>query len=1097
MASDRVGELCRGEICNPQLQQTCRDRIHWMCAHVRGERILDVGCSQGIATFLLGQEGYQVIGVDIDPAAIEFAQQELAGYPESIQNKIKFQLVVPPGLPFEDASFDFVLLGEVLERLSRPELMLAEVRRVLKPGGTVAITTPFGVHPDPGHAHTFYLGQFLQAVEPFFQTSQLRILDRYICYTGLLAKPAGEQAGGSVSAERLLQLSEEAFKLAELAYLKRIEARESKCKTLSREVAALNADVRTSRNEITKLSNRLATAERWHGNTVQLVQQLESLMDKYSVNGDLARISQRTKRIAAKISGDADTVYEFAALGGVIHDLFEALSARSNTKKQEFDSQLRHAAQEYADELRRVNESHCKREGELQRVIKSKTNQIDQLRRAEKKVQQLQAHANRQAETINYFKEELKLKQKEIRYCLGDVFVKAATSPTGLVLLPYRFVRLFIEGLRRRGERHQAGEDEDSHQAESTKNLATPQESTPESNTAPQTVAATANATTGSPISDTASTASSAIATPSKSDQPGSQPMCFQPVLAPDREPRLALKAAVIMDEFTYECFKGECELMRITPQDWKNTLSQARPDFLFVESAWKGNGGTWSSRLTRAHLIPDNPLFALVDWCKAHNIPTVFWNKEDPPNFKHFIDVAKRFDYIFTTDAHCIERYRRQVEHDRVYALPFAAQAAIHNPIGPAQPLYGNLCFAGTYYAKRHADRRGDIDLLLKPAISRGLVIFDRMHGSAHCDYYRFPPEYQQCIHGALPYPEMVDAYKRFAVFLNVNSVKDSPTMFSRRVFELLACGTPVISTYALGIEKLLGHESVALVETAEEAEEWMDALINNPELRDRMVLRAQRRIFHEHTYQQRMEFILEQIGIKIERPPRGVSVITCINRPDQLENAIANYKRQLWPEKELVLVLNGEDFVLDDVHRRLESVPNARTIQLPESSSLGECLNTAVEESRLPYWTRFDQDNFYAENFLTDLMAAFVYSTADIVGKCTYYTYLEDSRCLALRFPNQEHRYVKFLSGSAMIMARRVFDEVRFPGQRTGGDAEFLKDCVEKGFKLYSADRFNYVARRVTASDEHTQEITDDEYLRECHVISHTDDYRGHVIA
>ena len=52
----------------------------------------------------------------------------------------------------------------------------------------------------------------------------------------------------------------------------------------------------------------------------------------------------------------------------------------------------------------------------------------------------------------------------------------------------------------------------------------------------------------------------------------------------------------------------------------------------------------------------------------------------------------------------------------------------------------------------------------------------------------------------GELPYDQMLAAYKMYKVFLNVNSVIDSPTMCARRVFELSACSTPVVSGLVQG---------------------------------------------------------------------------------------------------------------------------------------------------------------------------------------------------------------------------------------------------------------------------------------------------------
>ena len=51
-----------------------------------------------------------------------------------------------------------------------------------------------------------------------------------------------------------------------------------------------------------------------------------------------------------------------------------------------------------------------------------------------------------------------------------------------------------------------------------------------------------------------------------------------------------------------------------------------------------------------------------------------------------------------------------------------------------------------------------------------------------------------------------MLTAYRCYDVMLNVNTVTGSPTMFSRRVFESLACGTPVLSSESVGMSRMLG---------------------------------------------------------------------------------------------------------------------------------------------------------------------------------------------------------------------------------------------------------------------------------------------------
>ncbi len=55
MNDDRISEVYKGEIWTDALQNRARRRIHWMCSQVVGDSVVDIGCSQGIASILLGR----------------------------------------------------------------------------------------------------------------------------------------------------------------------------------------------------------------------------------------------------------------------------------------------------------------------------------------------------------------------------------------------------------------------------------------------------------------------------------------------------------------------------------------------------------------------------------------------------------------------------------------------------------------------------------------------------------------------------------------------------------------------------------------------------------------------------------------------------------------------------------------------------------------------------------------------------------------------------------------------------------------------------------------------------------------------------------
>src|SRR5690606_13171505 len=117
---------------------------------------------------------------------------------------------------------------------------------------------------------------------------------------------------------------------------------------------------------------------------------------------------------------------------------------------------------------------------------------------------------------------------------------------------------------------------------------------------------------------------------------------------------------------------------------------------------------------------------------------------------------------------------------HTRIGVLPFFAQPDIHFP-GPDESRMGTVAFTGSYFAAKHSERRQQMEFVLDPARDFGLHIFDR-HAGTDDDRFRWPDRYQPHIRGGLTYLQAVEAYRKYRVFLNVNTVTDSPTMCARR---------------------------------------------------------------------------------------------------------------------------------------------------------------------------------------------------------------------------------------------------------------------------------------------------------------------------
>ncbi|MCB9616270.1 MAG: class I SAM-dependent methyltransferase [Sandaracinus sp.] len=129
-----------------------------------GEKLLEIGCGVGAVLAVLGEHfpGLNLTGVDLVPSQIAAAKDELA----SRGLRADLRVADAGALPFDDASFDHVYGVWVLEHVREPHPILREVRRVLRPGGTVAFhETDYAMfHVFPDHPDVAYLGEAQRAL---------------------------------------------------------------------------------------------------------------------------------------------------------------------------------------------------------------------------------------------------------------------------------------------------------------------------------------------------------------------------------------------------------------------------------------------------------------------------------------------------------------------------------------------------------------------------------------------------------------------------------------------------------------------------------------------------------------------------------------------------------------------------------------------------------------------------------------------------------------------------------------------------------------------------------------------------------------------
>lgn len=506
------------------------------------------------------------------------------------------------------------------------------------------------------------------------------------------------------------------------------------------------------------------------------------------------------------------------------------------------------------------------------------------------------------------------------------------------------------------------------------------------------------------------------------------------------------MKIACIMDEFTFHSYDPQCKLLQVSPNNWLNELKEFKPDLFFLESAWRGMNSLWNTKV--AHLSDE--LIEMLNYLRQHDIPIIFWNKEDPIHFNTFLATAKYADFVFTTDIDCIKSYKSMLKHDRVFLLPFAAQTKYHNPL----ELYDRedkFCFAGAYY-KRYPERMRDLDTFVDSITQiKGLDIYDRNYYLDDPNY-AFPKVYKQYIVGNLKPDEIDKAYKGYRFNINMNSVKQSQSMCARRVFELLASNTVTVSNYSRAVRNLLGD----LVVCTDDGKRLKDeiSMFDDEEYYRKYRLLGLRKVLTEHTYQERLTYIVNTVytnPMSLWKPQ--VAIIAVANTEEQLLHVVKQFERQKYESKHLYIVTSISE-------PRIES----SSISFISESSAEE---VADIQNKYDYISFLSNQDYYGENYIIDLVLALKYSDDDIITKGTFFSKSDqgyEKKNVGNQYKVIQSAYVR------MSMIKSDYLSV----ERLCSIAVSIEESLIESSAL-AIDEYNYCMNEI----EDTCEVVDDLYL------------------
>lgn len=137
-----------------------------LAGDVKGKRILDVGCGDGVLAHMLADRGAEVVGADASQEAITFARLKIAK-----KQKLRFEVGSAYGIQSPDNTFDIVLSSELIEHLQEPGQFLHELNRVWNGSGPLLVSTPIKLSYKPmddNHVREYYVEEYMDLLSRLF-----------------------------------------------------------------------------------------------------------------------------------------------------------------------------------------------------------------------------------------------------------------------------------------------------------------------------------------------------------------------------------------------------------------------------------------------------------------------------------------------------------------------------------------------------------------------------------------------------------------------------------------------------------------------------------------------------------------------------------------------------------------------------------------------------------------------------------------------------------------------------------------------------------------------------------------------------------------
>ena len=227
-------------------------------------------------------------------------------------------------------------------------------------------------------------------------------------------------------------------------------------------------------------------------------------------------------------------------------------------------------------------------------------------------------------------------------------------------------------------------------------------------------------------------------------------------------------------------------------------------------------------------------------------------------------------------------------------------------------------------------------------------------------------------------------------------------------------------------------------------------------------------------------------------------VTLLTCTNRYYQWRNIINNYKRQTYPNIELLIIFDGK-FFKNRIEQILKKNDHTKHVSITTISytSIGNCLNHGIQKTKGTWIAKMDDDDYYGKDYITNLVEESKKISTLLFLKLSHFTYLEQKKELWLLSPHHENKKIENIDekriripGSTLFWNRIIHTKyfIKFKNRHIAEDLYFVRSLLQKDIPIYSSNRYDHCWIRRSKLKTHTWKIKDNHLVYQNHGIKIT---------